>query len=67
MLRGIKMRVITLFTALIALSTIAFAQDNKESNFYDYRRGMKPLSNATVEEQITALWQTCFTLLTWPH
>jgi hypothetical protein len=36
------MRVITLLTALIALSTIALAQDNKESNFYDvYRRGMK--------------------------
>jgi hypothetical protein len=49
------MRVITLFTALIALSTIAFAQDNKESNIYDHGLRMKPLPNATVDEQITAL------------
>src|SRR5262245_47922978 len=50
------MRVITLFTALIALSTVAFAQDNKQTNIYDdFRELMKPLPNATVDEQITAL------------
>jgi hypothetical protein len=49
------MRVITLFTTLIALSTIAFAQDNKKSNIYDDLQWMKPLPNATVDEQITAL------------
>jgi hypothetical protein len=48
------MRVITLFTALIALSTVAFAQDNMQINIYDvYRQFMKPLPNGTVDDQIT--------------
>ena len=50
------MRVIILFAALIALSTVALAQDKNDSNFYDFsRQWRKPTPNFTVDEQLTAV------------
>ena len=50
------MRVIILYAVLIALSTVALAQDKNESNFYDFsRQWRKPTPNFTVDEQLTAV------------
>jgi hypothetical protein len=53
------MRVITLFTALIAPSTVAFAEDKKPSNVYEWFRQFPKASpnvtSITVDEETTAL------------
>jgi hypothetical protein len=51
------MRIITMLTALIALSTVAFAEDKKASNVHD---------NVTPDEQVTALIKRRMAYLLYP-
>jgi hypothetical protein len=55
-MQGWQMRTGISFMILIAISTGAFAEDKNQGNVYDdFRQWMKPIPNATVDEQVTAL------------